>query len=777
VQVEAPLRFDAHYVTRFLHLVAESEPDIVVLSGRASTSDNDFQWASVIADELDPPTVLALNADQPRTGPVNVYAAGTHAVNVYAAVKESRYESVPGLNLYAATGVPITNDEPLVLQPHLKFNVTADALPGLTDVLARVATAKVEGTVTSEKVIAGGPLTGIRIRDIGGPPEQPRPADTEAREEQLRYVNTMVHRADDGTAVKSGEAMAEGTDYRLGIGIGAERKDSLLAGKAAEFPDKALPERRGRRVTIYVQKTTGPDRKRQRADLYLPTVGSAFTCPLADEQPAGTDWDSFSHTTCAADHRDLAEFALPRLVAGESVDLEALLYVGAAALHRQQIQLSTDPNLGTTAEVTFRLVESFDKLPDLTDRVVSIAEGSEHLTINGVDKGVFTFMLSGPQWSGIAFRFRTALTNLYFEKRKGAKAGYVTKYPLGKTRQETFVDLLGQLAKTGSELFDSVFPGPDNSGLFPMLRSEAKARQVPVVIQVARTIQRPFVLPWQIVYDLPLSSRVENPQMCESLKLFGPDGDEWPPPTLCPYADEHPTEPDAAVLCPWGFWGLAHLLEVPDGTQKMDEVVADTAGETDILAAAGANLDTTALTNHFATLHDTVPGFPARHLSEAGTVLKALADPTDVVYMLCHGKTLTGAGEGTALIFSDGEFTSYDVGKWSRVSWGQSHWKDRRPLVILNACRTAEIVQSTLSEFVSMFALAGAAGVVGTETFIDQPTAEIAMQHFLEEFIAGATASEALRYARWRLLGLGSLLGLTYSPYCSATLRLRAVQN
>jgi len=206
--------------------------------------------------------------------------------------------------------------------------------------------------------------------------------------------------------------------------------------------------------------------------------------------------------------------------------------------------------------------------------------------------------------------------------------------------------------------------------------------------------------------------------------------------------------------------------------------VADTAAPNDIVAAAGAGLNTAALEDHFNELHKTIPGFPGRRLSEAKALYRALAAPTDVVYVLCHGEALSGPGEGAALSFADEQFTSHGVGEWSRDAWGgQAHWKDRRPLVILNACRTAEIVQSTLSDFVKMFALAGAAGVVGTETLIDQPTASIAMQHFLKEFTADATASEALRSARWRLLGLGSLLGLTYSPYCSATLRLRVAQN
>jgi hypothetical protein len=56
---------------------------------------------------------------------------------------------------------------------------------------------------------------------------------------------------------------------------------------------------------------------------------------------------------------------------------------------------------------------------------------------------------------------------------------------------------------------------------------------------------------------------------------------------------------------------------------------------------------------------------------------------------------------------------------------------------------------------------------------IDQGVASEAMEHFLADFSGGASAGEAIRLMRWRLLGRGNLLGFCYTPYCAASLRLR----
>lgn len=78
-----------------------------------------------------------------------------------------------------------------------------------------------------------------------------------------------------------------------------------------------------------------------------------------------------------------------------------------------------------------------------------------------------------------------------------------------------------------------------------------------------------------------------------------------------------------------------------------------------------------------------------------------------------------------------------------------------------------------MATFVSNFVGAGASGVIGSETLLEQNSASTAMELFLKEFSSGSTVGEAIRKMRWSLLNQGTLLGLAYTPYCSADLRMR----
>jgi CHAT domain-containing protein len=145
----------------------------------------------------------------------------------------------------------------------------------------------------------------------------------------------------------------------------------------------------------------------------------------------------------------------------------------------------------------------------------------------------------------------------------------------------------------------------------------------------------------------------------------------------------------------------------------------------------------------------------------------------DVVYLLGHCERAGPAERTQALVFPDHSLTSDDVAVWARDQWPKDHWYGRRPLIVLNACYTAEVVASTMAGFVTNFVAGGAAGVVGTETLVDQHAASVAAESFLADFTSGATAGEAIRHMRWRLLARGNLLGFAYTPYCAADLRMR----
>jgi hypothetical protein len=579
------------------------------------------------------------------------------------------------------------------------------------------------------------------------------------------------------------------TPFVVGIGVGAPEAMSVLGPSV--FPDEAIGPG-ARRLDVYVRQIDRSADKGRHGYLYLPPSGDAFTCPVADTLPDRTRWKLVDHTYCARQHGRYAEFECPPLEPGESTTLDVLIYVGAAAVHKQVLEISTREGVGVRSRTVFRLTR-FARLPDLTDRVVSIDDAAERITINHIGPAeaaghrgrarTFGFRVSAPQWSNAAARFRQVLTDIYFTE--GADGTWSARHPAGRPiSHKTYVDALVRTAVVGRSLYNNLFPTADSRALPTLLRHEAAVQARPATVQVARTADRPFVIPWQAVYDLPMEHPEDELWRCPSVERYGPNGDGVRPvPAHCPEVAWHESARTAdsrpAVLCPFGFWGLAHVLEVPEPppNRDLDAVVCDRPDETAALTGAGGPLDRDALAAHIGRLQ-VIPGFAGRTvITTARGLREALADSTmDVVYLLCHAERVPSnavVAPTLRLEFTDRCVTSDDIATWSRDEWDVRHWSDRRPLVVLNACQTSEIVQSSMATFVSNFIGAGASGVVGSETLLEQGSAAHAMEVFLREFCTGVPVGTAIRTMRWELLATGSLLGLAYTPYCSADLRLR----
>ncbi len=735
VHVRARLQFDAADIARVHREISRQNPDAVVVEGESISRFDDLHWAAVIAEQVDAPTVVTFATDQP--------AWPTPPLDLFAVKPEPYYlQTMMNLGGLGLTGLDVSGLDNL----------------GLRGPAAEAAEPPASATRT-------GPSRG--------------PAEGEPEPTQPRYVNSVVWGAADHRMVQPGAVLAADTEHRLGIGIGGPRQDSLLAG-SDPFPDEVLAEavpRRARRLDILVQEAGHRWDQPQTGRLYLPVTGAAFTCPRCDLLPPDTDWAAVDHADCAAEHGELAEFAIPGRSSPGVIELDVTIYLGAAAVHKHSVHLPVQEGPGATAKVTFSLVRAFDRLPVLIDRVASIDVGPDHLTVNAIGRpGTFSFQFTDTNWNPVAVAVRKELTDMYFRK---VADGYQSRYPGVAVPAGDYAQLLRRLATVGRQLYNQIFNTAASAGLAPLLRNEAQVRDEPAIVQIARTAQRPFAVPWQVLYDLPMEHPEEELLPCPSVSEFGPGGaGAWPPPPLCPHQDVH-QRADSALLCPWGFWGLAHILEVPEpppGDRSLDQVIGADGTAPAVLVGTGAGLDRRVLSRHLDQLGQQVAGFPASTgIVTAARALRAALEPTamDIVYLLSHAEQAGQSGLSSALVFPDRKLISDEIAVWTRDNWPANHWDGRRPLIVLNACHTAEIVQSTLGGFVSNFVAGGAAGVIGTETLIDQGAASGAMEHFLAAFSDGASAGEAIRLMRWRLLGQGNLLGFCYTPYCAASLRLR----
>jgi uncharacterized membrane protein YeaQ/YmgE (transglycosylase-associated protein family) len=99
-------------------------------------------------------------------------------------------------------------------------------------------------------------------------------------------------------------------------------------------------------------------------------------------------------------------------------------------------------------------------------------------------------------------------------------------------------------------------------------------------------------------------------------------------------------------------------------------------------------------------------------------------------------------------------------------------------LVVLNGCHTTELTTATLANFVDAFVnRAGVAGVIGTEVTVEQGMAGWIVEMLLQLLVEGASVGQALRQARWQMMSRGNTMGLAYTPYCVAGLRIRTTRN
>ena len=104
-------------------------------------------------------------------------------------------------------------------------------------------------------------------------------------------------------------------------------------------------------------------------------------------------------------------------------------------------------------------------------------------------------------------------------------------------------------------------------------------------------------------------------------------------------------------------------------------------------------------------------------------------------------------------------------------------WRVTRPLVFVNGCHTAAEEPEIALDFVSAFVEnAYAAGVIGTEITVFESLARRFAEGFFRRLLAGIPIGEAMRNTRLDLLKERNPLGLAYTPFVLAGLRLSQQQ-
>ena len=574
-----------------------------------------------------------------------------------------------------------------------------------------------------------------------------------------RSVNVCVTRPGGAFGSLAEEPLAPATDYEVLLGIGALGVANLLSAADARWPENLLADEDLRlRAVLFMAGGTAP----QVASLTLPRRAESYACDCPAECGCAREpWVRFAITTPDR----------PGEWTGELV-----IYVGVVAVHVQRLELPVAVSgAGPSARLLYRLTTDFSRLGPLADRAASIlvTDGGARAVVNGLPFADNPVRIDAAAADGAVREMRQLLYDLHLV------AGVSTADPLHRKDFVAYVADLATLARHGAVVFDRLFRDNEVFDTLPeLIRHEAAARGRPSVITVAdATDGTRHPVPWSLVYDLPMPADPRTDyDLCPSVARFGPGGAGEPVPAHCP-------EPvhQGNVLCPFGFWGLAGIVEQPVSTAAIVwHVTGDPLPHT-LTAAVDPNLDRLLTKQHIVDLTAALePGAVDTHLVRSARQLAELMaeQTTDIHYLYCHGgyREFLATRPQPVLCFGDSVLDPLDVANWRRDQglWPRPHWPSRKPLVVMNGCHTAEMTTATLANFVDAFTnRAGAAGVVGTEISIEQGMAGAAMSRFCQLLVSGASVGAALRTLRWEMLGRGNVMGLAYTLYCVAALRLR----
>jgi hypothetical protein len=356
---------------------------------------------------------------------------------------------------------------------------------------------------------------------------------------------------------------------------------------------------------------------------------------------------------------------------------------------------------------------------------------------------------------------------------------------------------LKRLATVGWDLYRKILPLEERRKLVPVLEPERQT------IHVAHVLLDK-VIPWSVLYDERYDADREEDEQgrgpVEHTACLAalPRADGTLPATVCGLHPECLFHPDKiarreaekgpwlerdTVACPLHFWGFKHILEIPPqqvppgaAEKKIwDRVLAD--GPARLAAGIHAKLDLAG--PHSLDLDKFVsrPSAPAVWTSKSSrrdVFLKELKDlDLDLIYLYCHarGGLADPAIKPPYLELQEQTQTAPGKINASALDYDKP-WK-HHPLVFLNGCGTVAFSPDALSPFiVTLVRDREASGVIGTEIPVwEQLASEVAIE-FLNRFLAGQPAGEALLEVRRNLLARYNPLGLIYTLYGLAELAL-----
>jgi hypothetical protein len=628
--------------------------------------------------------------------------------------------------------------------------------------------------------VGAGRWSGRRQRpqaQVQEPPQAQAPAAAAADPEPERYINLAFRRAGTEQVVPSQQSLAPNEKYDLRFNIGALLRDRIPDGRSmppASFPTSALPpDEAGHWLDVIA---AGHDFAvgTGKFPVFLPSRGPSWVCDCNPRQP---------HRCTPEARRSFLLISLTTPSQPGDTEMRIGVYFRNNLLQscRVMMKLSAAATQATPQSVITDYtingtLTTLEKLGPKTLNILAgqIKGGEQGFIVNGDFENLVTFRLSEGQLSAAADAAREQLRNIHMteERRFFGRKRYVNKFDKNNAKSKAaFILDLRQMAPLGSLLWSTLFQSE------PELRTSLQedVLREPSIIQIARASSN-FVFPWGLVYDIPLQPiDADKHTVCKIVDEWQ-DGTGLPVDGLfkCPHQKEHKLN----TLCPFGFWGLRHIIEQPPSVGRSRTLASEirvTNPPARLFICAATDLESEYTTTHLAAMKSGLK-FGIEPCDSKAALLSRLetVDP-GVVYLYCHGGRAPLAGTTSKIPYlsiGKGEkLTPNEVLTTLNNAGAGLYWNLANPLIFINGCHTAELTTDVLVNFVDTFAGLYSSGVIGTEVTVHQALANEVGADFLQRF-QSETAGEALRRTRNRLLCKGNLMGLAYSAYCLSALRI-----
>lgn len=327
---------------------------------------------------------------------------------------------------------------------------------------------------------------------------------------------------------------------------------------------------------------------------------------------------------------------------------------------------------------------------------------------------------------------------------------------------------LGQLADIGRSFYTELLPKLSKQVNQTSKQEKIRFNLKPkTIIQVA-PLSSQLGVPWELLYERKIESYREGRiKLCPTWKEHGTNPEDCP---------SYGTKEEAKVICPHSFWGYRYIIEQlpckvnPHTSAPEHSLPILIHNQLPLQLKATVFNDFKLLTNHWKNLRslasdDLVELIKIDSLDKFESAVSDKNKSADILYFYTHG----GIDTFKRPYFKIG--TGDEIKKNDLEDWIEN-FNRHQPLVVLNACDSADYTPESFENLLQLFYEKGAAGVVGTQCAVKEKLANELIINFFESFLQQTCAGEALFQSRKRLLNKLDPRGLAYSLFASADLKL-----